>query len=42
MLADFSAFKQQMTTLDDRGDWKGKTHDAAMANLNQSFAEPRP
>ena len=41
MLTAITTFKQDITTLDDKGDWKGKTHDAAMANLTQSLAEPQ-
>jgi len=39
MLDAFTEFQQGLATLEDQGGWVGKTHDAAKANITQSFAQ---
>jgi hypothetical protein len=37
---EVDTFRQALAQQDALDEWKGKTHDAAMANVNQSFIEP--
>jgi len=34
-------FQDALTKLEDAGDWQGQTHDAMIANVRQSFAQPQ-
>jgi len=40
ILSELTQFKAAIASLDEQKLWVGKTHDAAMANFNESLAEP--